>query len=179
MKKILLLCLVCVAVAAKAQKTIKLPLKDSAVVYESTVEATGATDKLFTQAQNWINDTFKDSKSFLSVNDKDNLKLVGKGFIVFLPGNNDPDTYLTYNIDITIKNGAYSYKIYDIGALYGTSATPLNKAYSKYLHGEIHKNSLIESKRTAKIRLEDQFVFTDQSITSLVISLKQAMSGTN
>ncbi len=179
MKKIVLLCLICASIGAKAQNNIKLPLKDSAVVYENTLQVSGATDKLFTEAQSWINDTFKDSKSFLSVNDKENLKLAGKGFILYLPGNNDPDTYLTYNIDITIKNGSYSYKIYDIGYLYGNSTALLNKEYSHYLHGEIHKSSLMESKRTARVRLEAEFVFADQSFNLLLTSLKQAMSNAN
>jgi len=179
MKKIVLLCLLCITVGAKAQNNIKLPLKDSTVLYANTIQATSTSDKLFTDAQTWLSDNFKDTKSFISANDKDNLKLTGKGYILYLPGNNDPDTFLTYNIDITIKNGSYSYKVYDIGYEYGNVNRNISEEYSHYLHGEVHKNSLIESKKSARRRLEAEFVFADQSFIGLVNSLKQAIGGTN
>ncbi len=162
-----------------AQEKIQLPLKDSAVVYEEVVRLTDTTissDKLFTQAQNWFANTFKNSKSVLQVNDRQSSKLIGKGLSLYAHGiNNEPDTYLYYSIDITVKNGRYRHRIYNIGFTSGTTDWLLDQSYSHYLHNEIHK-MWYESKKQGLARYVNEINFANATALALATSIKSFMT---
>ncbi len=181
MKKNLLIILFgLLCIKANAQK-IELPLKDSDVVYEEVVklqDTTISSDKLFSLAQTWFANTFKDSKSVLQVNDRQSLKLIGKGVVLFTKGLNNIDTYIYYTVAVDIKQGRYRYRVYNIGFETGNSTDDLSKGYSHYLHGEIHR-ALLESKKAALKRYENDFYFVNKKISDLITSLKANMNNLN
>jgi hypothetical protein len=180
-KNILIILFAFLCLKVNAQK-IELPLKDSDVVYEEVVklkDTTVSSDKLFSLAQTWFANTFKDSKSVLQVNDRQSLKLIGKGVVLFTKGfGNTLDTYVYYTVAVDIKQGRYRYRVYNIGFETGNSIDELSKGYSHYLHGEIHR-IIFESKKAALKRYENDFTVVNTKINNLIISLKSNMNNLN
>ena len=181
MKQILLVIL-SVAISNKCfSQGIVLPLKDSSIYYEEVVKVadTVSADKLFTLAQTWFANTFKNSKSVLQVNDRQSMKLIGKG-VAYMHKvyGSDLDEYIYYTIAVDIKPGRYRYRVYDIGFEAGSQTEGASKGYSHYLHGEIHKQ-LLESKKQALKRYENDYGFIGLTTNNLIKSLKNSMTNLN
>lgn len=172
--------LILLAVPSFSQNII-LPLKDSAIYYEDIVKVshTVSADKLFTIAQTWFANTFKNSKSVLQVNDRQSMKLIGKGLALLHPSfGSTLETYIYYTVAVDIKQGRYRYKVYDFGFESGNETEDASGGYSHYLHGEIHK-ALFESKKQATKRYEHDYGFIGFTATNLILSLKNSMSNLN
>ena len=181
MKKLILLLLILSGVNVYAQK-IKLPLQDSTIVYENVVKLKDTTtnaDKLFSFAQTWFANTFKNPKSVLLINDRHSAKLIGKGAILCSPATAKlPAAYLYYLAEVVVKNGRYRYRFYGISYDFGHGETDLSTAYQHYKEGNLHKLAF-ESKNGAAKRYEDYFNFADKNITQLISSLTTGMNGTD
>ncbi|HTI60766.1 DUF4468 domain-containing protein [Mucilaginibacter sp.] len=162
-------------------QNVALPLKDSLIYYEEVVTApdTANKDILFSLAQTWFANAFKNSKSVLQVNDRQSMKLIGKGVSLLRNGyGNRSDEYIYYTIAVDIKPGRYRYRIYDFGFESGSQTEEASIGYSHYLHGEIHK-MVLESKKQALKRYEYDYRMIGLTATSLIGSLKNAMNNLN
>jgi hypothetical protein len=180
--KILLLAIVLLTISIRSNcQQLNLPLKDSAIYYEDVVilSDTDNASKLFSIAQTWFANSFKDSKSVLQVNDRQSMKLIGKGVALIHPEfESTLPTYIYYTIAVDIKQGRYRYRVYDFGFESGSQTEDASKGYSHYLHGEIHK-LLFESKKQALKRYVYDYSFINKTAISLIKSLKNNMNNLN
>lgn len=180
--KRLLLAILLLSLSIKAvSQNIVLPLKDSMIYYEDVVKVadTVSADKLFSLAQTWFANTFKNSKSVLQLNDRQSMKLIGKGLEFLHPSfASTPATYIYYTVAIDIKQGRYRYRIYDFGFETGNESEGASKGYSHYLHGEIHRVGF-EGKKSAIKRYEHDYGFIGITANNLILSLKNSMNNLN
>lgn len=104
----------------KGKNTFKfsdLPFKNDQIVYERviTLDSTFPKDKLYKSAKMAVINSFRDSKSVIQLDDKDNGKIICKGIAT----GHYKYAMVSYNIrwhftmDITVKEGKYRIQIYD------------------------------------------------------------------
>jgi hypothetical protein len=168
MKTLLIIGLLFSYQIAKSQiDTVKLPMKDSIVLYEKIINLpdtnTQAT-KIYTAVQVWFANTFKDSKYVLKVEDKEAGKLVGRGSILYIPFLYYGEQYLTYGLEIDIKKGKYRYKIYDLKYERGddqVSVTDYQKAYLRDINKDTRKAKKL------LVKWKDGLLFADKSCNAL------------
>lgn len=178
---ILIIVLSSITTLAFSQTNLALPLRDSIIIYEDVVKVsdTLSADKLFTMAQTWFANTFKDAKSVLQVNDRQSMKLIGKSSqLLYRAFASTPATYIYYSVSVDIKQGRYRYRLYDFGFEIGNQSEEASRGYSHYLHGEVHK-VFPESKKQAFKRYEHDYGFIDLTANSIISSLKRYMKNPN
>jgi hypothetical protein len=124
MKKTILIALLAVlCLSAKAQ-TIQIPVIDGIYQYQEVVNLDSNIYKkgnLYNNSKLYFVDSYKSAKDVIQYDDKDQGKVIGKGFFsistnqkynLMFTGNIKWDVY--YTIEIFCKNGRYRYRIYDI-----------------------------------------------------------------
>ena len=181
MKRVFVIAFLSLITHCSYSQSINLPLKDSSIYYEEIVKVsdTVSADKLFSLAQTWFANAFKNSKSVLQVSDRQSLKLIGKGIAFLRSGiGNNLDIYVYYTVAIDIKQGRYRYRFYDFGFESGAQTEEASRGYSHYLHGEIHK-MLFETKKQALKRYEYDYGFIGNTATKLISDLKSSMNNLN
>ncbi len=160
-----------------AQK-VQLPLKDSVIVFEEIVvlkDSSVKADKIFSAAQTWFTNTFKNAKSVLQVNDPGQFKLIGKGTqVITAPTARIAGTKLNYSISIDAKDGRYRYRIYNFIYNNGTYENEMSPAYSNYLHDQYKKEPL-ESQRVAEGRINALYNLINSLGKYLGTSLKKSI----
>jgi hypothetical protein len=112
MKTMLLSILTIITVSCYSQD---LPTKEGKVFYESVDTATGTKAELYQKVKLWFANAFKDSKSVIQVDDKDNGQLVGKGnFDVPYKYGVNTSAQCNFTIRIDTKDNKYRIQIYNI-----------------------------------------------------------------
>lgn len=184
MKRIFVIALLSLITHYSYSQSNILPLKDSSIYYDEIVKVSDTVnaDKLYSLAQTWFAKAFKNTKLVLQVNDRQSLKLIGKGITFLKKGIGDNlDIYIYYTIAVDIKQGRYRYRFYDFGFESGGQTEDASKGYSHYLHGEIHR-MLFESNKQALKRYEfDYFDYLaiNKTALKLIADLKISMSNIN
>lgn len=103
--------------AQKQVDRVTLPTKDDKVFYEriEVVDSNETKDQLFLKASKWAAENFVDNKEAIKLADKEQGKIVGSG--LFTLNYNKlltMDDYVSFDFDITIKDGKYRSQIYNI-----------------------------------------------------------------
>lgn len=147
-----------------------LPKNELGKVEYTEVIKVDSTSKnsLYSSAQLWFVETFKDAKSVIQLQDKENGELIGKG-LFYIPTNRFGYTAIglgivRFQVQISVKEGRYKYsfsnfthegdkpQIYDCGCLDNEEPT----VCSKKIFAEVKEK-------------------TDAQIKILIASLKRAM----
>jgi hypothetical protein len=121
----------------------QLPTKDGHVFYESIDTLTLTKDQLYTKAKLWIANTFKDSKSVIEIDDKENGQIVGKGnFVVNYTYALTPSTCrFNFTVRIDLKDNKYRLQLYNIigefAANYETPIEEIPNQYGKKIAGKL------------------------------------------
>lgn len=132
MKTFILLLLACPAFAQS--------ISFSEVIQADSV----AKDELYSRANKWFVESFKDANSVLQITDKEAGQLVGKGNIPYAPtgmGSQDVKGAINFLITVTVKEGRYKYEFQDFthsGSAYSfgnitIEEKPLTKIPNYYL----------------------------------------------
>jgi hypothetical protein len=123
MKTLFTLILGVVCLLSKAQ-TINIPIIDGTYQYQEVVYLDSNTykkDALYNNSKLYFIDSYRSSKDVIQLDDKDQGKIIGKGFFsistnqkynLIATGTIKWDVH--YTTEILCKNGKYRYKIYDI-----------------------------------------------------------------
>lgn len=139
----------------------ELPSKDGRVIYEyidSSVNASAL--ELFSRAKLWFANSFKDSKSVIQLDDKENHSIVGKGNFQFV------HTLENYVVKFTVKfdskDNKYRIQFYDITVEIGTRKDDTAETWNSKKGGDkvkakINNNfqNLITSIRVDMIKKND------------------------
>ena len=159
MKKLtLLLSLLIITMATKAQTFTSLPVVNGKVFYQSIVSDTGKTkDILFYAANKWMADGDTEVKKAISIQHQDHGQIIGKGTFIY--------DYIRYNFTLQIdcKDNKYRVQLYNITyASSGAKPTPIET----YNDGLQYTNSL-EDKLKAW-NLHDKFQDVLASLTNSI-----------
>lgn len=167
---------------------------DGNIDIEEIVELNVPKDVLYQNAQEWIVQTFGDYKSVIQFEDKENFKLIMKGFTPIehvwynnLGGKTKEE--MSYTIAIECKDGKYRYKISDIlveqkfsilGVPGSVSISPndhLEKIESntKFIEEYECKLDSIKSIRTEKMK-KKELKKINEDIENIQKSLNNALS---
>jgi hypothetical protein len=93
-----------------------IPTKDGRIFYEQVASCTDNRKELFLKARKWFVDTFKNAKSVLQMEDKEDGKLAGKAFYqyTFNNGISNSDVSIFFTLNIDIKDKKYRVQFYDM-----------------------------------------------------------------
>jgi hypothetical protein len=112
MKKLILL--LGIAFSSPIFAQIGQPLKFEGV---EELESVLSADKIFTQANIWVAENFRDANSVIQVADKEQGVIVGKGnFDIYVQETKRLNTYygtIKFTMKIQVKDGKYKYEFYD------------------------------------------------------------------
>ncbi len=103
--------------AQKHVERVTMPTKDDKVFYEQIVEVDSkeTKDELFLRSSKWAANKFLDSKEAIRFSDKESGKIVGKGlFTIVYNKFGKSDDYVSFDFDITLKDGKYRIQLYGI-----------------------------------------------------------------
>lgn len=158
--------------AQKQVERVTMPTKDDKVFYEQIVEVDSkeTKDKLYIKALKWSAENFVDSKEAIKVSDKQTGKIVGSG--VFTLRYNKlltMDDLVTFDFDVTLKDGRYRVQVYNIQTKGVESDYPFRSIDKDYLR------QLSEDKFSYRKQLLVTFKMIDQKINDLLDSLKNDM----
>lgn len=103
----------------KQENTI-IPTKEGVIFYEQVAQCTGNQKELYLKARKWFVDTFRNAKSVLQMDDKEDGKLAGKAFhtYAFTNGMSTSDVSVDFTLNVDIKDGKYRVQFYD---MYGSN----------------------------------------------------------
>jgi hypothetical protein len=92
-----------------------LPLKDGKVFYEQVDSATATKEQLYQRAKLWFANAFKDSRSVIQLDDKDDGQIVGKGnFDVPYKYGVNTVAQCNFTLKIDVKEAKYRIQVYNI-----------------------------------------------------------------
>jgi hypothetical protein len=133
MKTILLLILYVITLNCYSQA---LPTREGKVFYEQVDTATGTKAELYQKAKLWFANAFKDSKSVIQVDDKDNGQIVGKGnFDVPYKYGVNTSAQCNFTVKIDVKDNKYRLQIYNINyqwAIAGNATMSIEELKTAY-----------------------------------------------
>lgn len=90
--------------------------KDTVFTYTNVIMVDNAKQNdLFSNARNWVDNNFKNSKAVISFNDKEGGELAGKGIMDLMIGymgrnKNQVPVSVQFQFNIRVKNGKYKYE---------------------------------------------------------------------
>lgn len=92
-----------------------LPSKEGRVFIEEvvTVSDSAKKNKIYAAVKDWISKTFKDSKSVIDYEDREEGKIVCKGFYQGQRANNDR-LNLRFTMDFTVKDSKYRVQLHNL-----------------------------------------------------------------
>lgn len=102
------------------KENLTIPTKDGVIFYEQIAQCSDNKKQLYLKARKWFVDTFKDAKSVIQMDDKEEGKLAGKAYHTykFTNGMNTSDVDIDFTLNLDIKDGKYRVQFYD---MYGTN----------------------------------------------------------
>lgn len=106
-------------------ETLVIPLKNQQIFYQEVVEVYGNKQEIYLKARKWFVDHFKNAKSVLQIEDKDEGVLTGKALhsYKFDSGVNSSNVSIYFTLNVEIKDGRYRIQFYD---MYGTDTKTNN-----------------------------------------------------
>ncbi|MBS1528334.1 MAG: DUF4468 domain-containing protein [Bacteroidetes bacterium] len=165
-----------VCLSASAQ-LLSYPIgQDSLIDIERVIklpDSTRSKDDLYNEARSWVSKTYPNSIQVLQLEDKASGHLICNGKEFVLSGFNG-GTYLSYTLEIWVKQGRYKYKVYNLD-LSGENYGPLNDWFWAYNHDKFNKK-ILESKKEAKKRYELLLNGCYMKLAPIVTSLRNAMA---
>ena len=143
------------------------------IIYLEIIENTGLTKKkMFLKASEWFAKMFKTSKNVIQFSDQDSGKIIGKGNFnvthTFF-GAKSNIGYVTFMLEISIKDDKFRYKFTDLWHHNGTSAAKSPGDLRK-------KKSGIQITKKAWLSIRKQ---THDNILNMIKSLKGTMKDTD
>jgi hypothetical protein len=99
--------------ALKDTSAIPIPMKNGIVFYEKEYSVGSKQDKLYSRALAWFTKTFEGAEKNIKIADKKTGKLVATGAFKVIVSESGNYYWLKPVIDITVKNGSYTFRAYD------------------------------------------------------------------
>ncbi len=144
------------------------------IIYTGIVEVPNATEEnLFFKANEWFAIFFKSSKDVIQFSEKESGKIIGKGItsVYFKTLGMTKDVgYVSFTIDIDIKEGRFRYTIRDFWHHAGSSSNVISPGDLR-----IEKSGFQLAKK-AWIQIKEQ---TDESIKQMIKDMESSMSSQN
>lgn len=159
--------------AQKQVDRVTLPTKDDKVFYEriELVDSNETKDQLFLKASKWAAENFVDNKEAIKLADKEQGKIVGSGLFTLRYNKLlTMDDYVSFDFDITIKDGKYRTQIYNFQTKGIKSDYPFRNIDKTYFR------QLNEDKFSFRKEYVTTFRMMDERINTLLESLKNAMA---
>jgi hypothetical protein len=132
------------------KENVMIPTKEGLIFYEQVAQCTGNQKELYLKARKWFVDTFHNAKSVLQMEDKEDGKLAGKAFHIYMFNNGLSSSYIAidFTLNIDIKDGKYRVQFYD---MYGAN-TNLNGSfgYDAMSVRTIEYNKVLDDYRSGK-----------------------------
>ncbi len=144
------------------------------IIYTGIVEVPDATeDQLFFKANEWFAIFFKSSKDVIQLSEKESGKIIGKGLtsVYFKTFGMTKDMgYVSFTIDIDIKEGKYRYTIRDFWHDAGSSSNVISP-------GDLRvEKSGFQLAKKAWIQIKEQ---TDSFVKQMINDLDSSMKSQN
>lgn len=141
-----------------------LPIKDGKVFYEKIDSANGTKNELYNRAKLWFANTFKDSKSVIQIDNKEDGQLLGKGnFDVPYRYVVNTVAQCNFTIKFDFKDNKYRVQIYNINYQWQLSGnTTMNIEQLQTSYNGRYYNKIAPP--------------TDTQIKSMIASLQKTLS---
>lgn len=186
MKILLAIALVVLCLSANAQTSkYELPLKNNRVFYEGIVkiDTTFSTTVLYGSVKQWFANYFHSAKAVIQLDDKDNNRIIGKGYLEINANLHLSSVYIGsqcyFTIQVEFKKGKYRYQIYDfytegqdiLGTYFKGS---LDNSYPKY-KADDYKGAFLYKKPKMDKNYWDAFSSMDERVKQMIESLNNSV----
>lgn len=158
---------------------------DTAIVYSDVLKVDSISkDVLFSRAREWFNKNFKDYKSVISIEDKENGELSGKGLMHFnviwkYMGKTALPVDVEFQISIKTKDGRYKYDFSDFRVVYFWTQKRNFTPITSSIEPTEDWKSTTASKKYRKSYYYQTKEGVNQNVQLLVQSLKKQMVQSN
>ena len=176
------------SIAQQTDMLLKLPMKDSLIVYEEIVNLDDTSlikNKIYIGAKSWFVNKFIDANSVLQLDDKIEGVIMGKGRMTVVAAIlNSPPTYADFTIKIDIRDFRYRVSVFDITFIsppsriessYKATATELYHAYLTRLMPP-HLKYTLEGKKGFFKRVGNDLRIVDIEVKDFFPSLKKSIN---
>jgi hypothetical protein len=158
---------------------------DTAIIYSSVVTVEKVNkDVLFSRAREWFNQTFKDYKSVISIEDKENGELSGKAVMHFdviwqYMGKTALPVDIEFRVSLKTKDGRYKYEFSDFRVIYFWTQKRNFSPLTSSIEPTEDWKSTTASKKYRKSYYDQTKEGVDKNIQILVQLLKKQMAQSN
>lgn len=158
---------------------------DTAISYSEVINVDNANkDVLFSRARAWFNNTFKDYKSVIAIEDKENGELSGKGLMHFnviweYMGKTALPVDVEFQISVKTKDGRYKYDFSDFRVVYFWTQKRNFSPLTSSVEPTEDWKSTTASKKYRKSYYEQTKEGVNQNVQLLIQSLKKLTTQSN
>lgn len=105
---------------SQIKENLIIPTKNGVIFYEQVAQCTDGHKELYLKARKWFVDTFRNAKSVIQMEEKEDGKLAGKAYHTykFSNGMSSSDVSIDFTLNLDIKDGKYRVQFYD---MYGSN----------------------------------------------------------